>query len=584
MSPQKRFPWKLFSRVVAVQAILVLAALAASGLAARYFFKQHFLAQVENQLMISLGSLAPDLPASPGQGWCGAHSPDPAFRLTVIALDGTVVCDSHHDTETMENHLNRPEVQEALRSGVGQGVRFSITMSEKMLYGALPTKKFILRGSIPLANLIATLNVFDTSLTLFLVFIALTLGGLAAWSGRKLAFPIGRLLLKAQGISSDASGTYDELSDLETSLDDIRRDLDAKAESLSREREEQATLMSAISDAILAVDVDGAPLFYNSRFAVLFGGRESLRDGKTHLWEIFRDPEVLGAFKRALKEGVPGSVNAVELDYEAGKKFFSLSVAPLRRTSAGAIYGAVGVFHDVTELKRTEQIRIDFVANVSHELRTPLTAIKGYTDTLAQDIDAARPITKDFVDVISRNTERLMSLINDLLDLSSLESNADDLHRSRVSTAEISERVVNQLQGSFQAKGQAVEVRADAPVVYADARRLEQVLVNLLDNASKYTPAGGKIRVLWERNGAADTVVMKVSDSGPGIPPEHHARLFERFYRVDKARSRELGGTGLGLAIVKHIMQRHAGAVWVESTAGHGSTFICKFPGGGVET
>jgi two-component system phosphate regulon sensor histidine kinase PhoR len=170
----------------------------------------------------------------------------------------------------------------------------------------------------------------------------------------------------------------------------------------------------------------------------------------------------------------------------------------------------------------------------------------------------------------------LISLIGDLLDLSSLES-ADILHKSRVETDEITSRILKQIQGKFDAKSQKVEAQFRATLVWADTRRLEQVLVNLLDNANKYTPAEGKVVVSWESEGA--DVLLKVKDSGPGIPPEHHARLFERFYRVDKARSRDLGGTGLGLAIVKHILQRHEGAVWVESEIGKGATFVCRFPG-----
>lgn len=267
-------------------------------------------------------------------------------------------------------------------------------------------------------------------------------------------------------------------------------------------------------------------------------------------------------------------VKATPFLRDGSKRFFSISVAPLRRKS-GQIYGAVGVFHDVTELKAAEQIRIDFVANVSHELRTPLTSIKGYTDTLLDDVRAGRPLMKEFLEVIEKNVERLMSLIGDLLDLSSLES-TDVMVKTENSTQEVSARVLQQIQGRFLLKGQQVLPVFTAPVVHADSKRLEQVLVNLLDNANKYTPQGGKIFLDWVIDG--NDVLLKVKDDGPGIPTEHQTRLFERFYRVDKARSREQGGTGLGLAIVKHIMQRHDGAAWVESKVGHGATFVCRFP------
>jgi len=598
MNYRIRFPWRLFSRIVALQTISVLLALGISGIAARSFFKRQFIAQIEEQVRISLGSLARDLPAQVSDSWCSEHSSDASFQLTVVTIDGKLLCDSQLKSYAKESHLEHPEVLAAINDGFGQNVRFSSNQNEEILYGAflLRSREVVLRGALPLAKLNRTLRVLDTSLALLLFSMALALIGFAVWSGRSLAFPIGRLLHKAQRVAAHSenpeasvSGENDtmreepfgELSELESSLDDIGRELELKAESLSRERDEQATLMGAISDAILAVDSDGAPLFFNSRFAVLFGGTAALQGEKARLWEIFRDPEILEAFRATLKDGTRRLVNTIEIEQQTGLNFYSLSVSPLRRSTAGyEVYGAVGIFHDVSELKRAEQIRIDFVANVSHELRTPLTAIKGYTDTLTEDLKLGRPASPEFVEVIQRNTERLMSLINDLLDLSSLESNVDELQRTLVETKEISERVMRQLHGAIEAKGQRVSLEANAVAVYADPRRLEQVIVNLVDNASKYTPRGGSIKLRWQTDPAGKNTLLKVIDTGPGIPTEHHARLFERFYRVDKARSRELGGTGLGLAIVKHILQRHGGNVRVESAVGQGSTFICEFPVG----
>ena len=346
------------------------------------------------------------------------------------------------------------------------------------------------------------------------------------------------------------------------------------------ERDQQTALMAAISDGVLAVDLEGAPLFFNSRFAMLVGDRDFQ---SRSLWKTINQAEVLKEFQLALTEGKQGSLHAVQFDLPTGRHFYSVSVSPLRKPAlregepySEEIYGAVGIFHDVTELKRAEQIRIDFVANVSHELRTPLTSIKGYADTLIQDVREGKPIEPHFLEVISRNTDRLMSLITDLLDLSSIESTGM-LNKSQLSTDEITARVIKQIHGTISAKNHRIVVACDARTVIADPARLEQVLVNLLDNAVKYTPAGGEVQVRWEHAPAA-AVLLKVIDSGPGIHPEHHSRLFERFYRVDKARSREMGGTGLGLAIVKHIMQRHDGTVWVESAPGKGATFICRFP------
>lgn len=221
-------------------------------------------------------------------------------------------------------------------------------------------------------------------------------------------------------------------------------------------------------------------------------------------------------------------------------------------------------------------MRIDFVANVSHELRTPLTSIKGYVDTLIEDVKSQKSVEPEFLTIISRNSDRLLNLMNDLLDLSSIESD-DLLFKDAVSTQEISEKVLKQLEKPIEKKKHTVEMEYSAENVVADPQRAEQVLINLLDNAVKYTPDGGHIRVTWANDG--NDVLLKIWNDGPPIPLDQQPRLFERFYRIDKARSREQGGTGLGLAIVKHILQKHGGTVWVESKAGEGTVFICRFPG-----
>ncbi len=342
---------------------------------------------------------------------------------------------------------------------------------------------------------------------------------------------------------------------------------------MNQQRELHAALMSAISDALVAVDHFGIPIFENSRFSDLFPRPL----GMDTLWTIFEEAGILDVFEMALEEGLPGSVKVIPTWVDGQSRYYSLSVSALK-SSDGDIYGALGIFHDVTELKKAEQIRIDFVANVSHELRTPLTAIKGYTDTVREDIIMGRAVEPEFVEIIARNAGRLMSLINDLLDLSLLDANADQLERGEVSTEELTSRVAKQMSARIENRKQTLTVLNSAPRLWADPARLEQVVLNLLDNAHKYTPEGGRLTLSWEPTPEGGGVFLKVSDSGPGIAPEHHARLFERFYRVDKARSRDMGGTGLGLAIVKHIVQRHGGTIELDSQLGAGATFICRFP------
>lgn len=227
--------------------------------------------------------------------------------------------------------------------------------------------------------------------------------------------------------------------------------------------------------------------------------------------------------------------------------------------------------------RKAEQVRMDFVANVSHELRTPLTSIKGYAATIRDELQAKRyDMIEKYLGVLIRNVDRLSALVDDLLNLSSLESGVE-LHMSMVNLEELTDRIIEELREKFDNKKQAISYEINASTLIADAKLVEQVLINLIENASKYSPEGTQIRILWE-SGEGGSVILKVIDNGPGIPEEHHERLFERFYRVDKARSREMGGTGLGLAIVKHVMQRHGGSILVESGLGLGTTFICRFP------
>lgn len=410
-----------------------------------------------------------------------------------------------------------------------------------------------------------------------------------AVSARYYALPLGRLIQRARELrridapleqnAADPDALHEEPGewyDLERSLNRIHKDLRHRTEDLSREREELSALIGAVSDAILAVDRNGTPLFFNSQFALLFrvakGGSKAL-----NLNETFRIPEILQGYRDVLKTGQMQIVTtAIHTAHHALPRHFAISIAPLRTSESEPVYGALGIFHDVTELKQSEQIRIEFVGNASHELRTPLTSIKGYVETLREDIKVERfDGAGQFLDIISRNVDRLIFLVNDLLDLSTLESGAE-LAKSVVPTAEITETALKQLEKKIAAKRQDIHVSFAADSLHADARRVEQVLVNLVHNAIKYIPEGHRIDIIWEP--AKEATILRVKDNGPGIPPEHQARLFERFYRVDVGRSREQGGTGLGLSIVKHIMIKHGGSVRLQSRTGEGSEFVCTFP------
>ena len=405
------------------------------------------------------------------------------------------------------------------------------------------------------------------------------------WLVYRYAQPLGRLIQKARELrrldtlpEEDLTAAEEpgEWHDLERVLYRFHRDLRGKTEALSRESQELSALIGAVSDAILAVDREERPLFYNSPFTSMF--RVSSQSQKLlSLGEIFRVPDVLVGFREVLATGGRRLVTAsLHTHAHALPRHFSISIAPLKFAGSQNVDGAIGVFHDITELKASEQIRIEFVANASHELRTPLTTIKGYVDTLKADLKADRvQAAAQFADIISRNVDRLTLLVSDLLDLSTLESGAE-LIKSRIDVSELTEAALRQLEGKRQGKNQSIRTEIRTEKVAADPQRVEQVLVNLVHNAIKYTPEGSRIEVVWEKT--TEGTLLRVRDNGPGIALEHQPRLFERFYRVDAGRSRDQGGTGLGLAIVKHIMLKHGGSARVQSRIGEGTEFTCIFP------
>lgn len=371
-----------------------------------------------------------------------------------------------------------------------------------------------------------------------------------------------------------------EWIELEKSVSLLAKNVRSREADLTREREELVTILSSVNEAIVAMGRETEPLYFNSRFAVLFGSG-STGSGGAPLRERFRVPDLLTAFDRVLKEGTTRTFRVkIRTDLHGAERDFSVAVSPLfTRDDQRILYGAVAVFHDITEMKATEQIRIDFVANASHELKTPLTSIKGYVETAKQDLENGR--TEDalgFLTIAGRNVDRLMALVNDLLDLSHFESGAE-IKKEILSTAEVTEAALRSAIDR-RLKRHAIIVDCQVDRVLGEAQRIEQVLINLIDNATKYSPDGTEIRIVWEVGQGANLgeTVLRVKDSGPGISEEHLPRLFERFYRVDAGRAREVGGTGLGLAIVKHIVLSHGGSIAVRSKPGEGAEFLCRFP------
>lgn len=384
-------------------------------------------------------------------------------------------------------------------------------------------------------------------------------------------FPFEELNLDEEELAFDEPGEWYEL---ERALNKLGQDLRKKTIRLSREKTELRAIMGAVSESILAVDRDFRPLFYNSQFAIMFQVQE-LGPRQNHLQELIRSPEILQGYEQCLSSG-----EVVRLDVELSHPLeldqtlsLKIGIAPLIKKHNQEVYGAVAIFHDITNLKVADRIRIEFVGNVSHELRTPLTSIKGYLQTVIQDIKRGKSEESlVFLEIIQGNVDRLMALVTDLLNLSSLESGVD-LKRELILTRELTEAVLAQINS----RAHVIRIHYGFEEFEGDYARIEQVLRNLLQNAVRYVPEGKKIEISWEPL-SPQGFCLRVKDDGPGIPKKHHARLFERFYRIDESRSRDIGGTGIGLSLVKHIMARHGGTVELISSPGQGAEFICRFP------
>lgn len=409
------------------------------------------------------------------------------------------------------------------------------------------------------------------------------------WYAYKLSAPLGEIISKTMGmayrrkyahlsnsLSDDAliSEEPGEYSQLERALNRIQRKIKKRKEDLAAERESTQALMSSLADAVVSIDLQGYLQFYNSRFAVLFGG---LKQNQIMINEIFREPELLNLINE-VKTVLQSKTQTLQIKNPLSShlQYFMVSGSPIMNQRENSLSGVLLLFHDISDVKRAEQIRIEFVENASHELRTPLTSIKGYLEAVIDDFRAGNlQKAPEFLNIISSSVDRLSLLVHDMLHLAHLDAGAT-LKKEMLDPHEVSELVLERLSKIAQSKKIEVVIENSSGPFLADPSKLEQVLENLLSNAFKYVPENSKVIVSWILDN--DVVVLKVQDNGPGIAEEHLPRLFERFYRVDKGRARDAGGTGLGLAIVKHIVQSHGGKVDVKSVLGKGSEFICSFP------
>jgi len=499
-------------------------------------------------------------------------------RVTVIAAEGRVLADSAHDPETMENHAGRPEIRQAFAGGEGRSVRHSATLDRDLVYLALryhPVGRapVVLRFALPLKHIDEALAELHRRLWAASLVILLVAGGVALLVSRSLSTRIERLKEFSQRVaegdfrSLPVERAGDELAELTRALNETAAHLDRTIRSLTDERNRSAAILRSMAEGVVVISADQRILFSNQAFAQILGLDAAACEGRRPV-EVVRQTDLLEVIGQVLagresvrSEVVMGTVRP---------RSFAVTAAPVR---ADGTTGAVLVLHDISELRRLERVRRDFVANVSHELKTPLTAIQGFAETLLAGALDDRENRRRFLEIIRDHARRLARLTDDLLKLALIEAGKLELEFQPVAVAQLIEACVETTRIKAQQKQQTLEVDCPGglPAAHGDRSRLADVLQNLLDNAVQYTPEGGRITV--RARPADGRVVITVSDTGIGIPLADQERIFERFYRVDAARSREVGGTGLGLAIAKHIVEAHGGRIWVESTVGQGSDF-----------
>jgi two-component system phosphate regulon sensor histidine kinase PhoR len=479
----------------------------------------------------------------------------------------------------MENHLQRPEVQDALKIGSGSAVRFSGTLRTSMLYSALtygngPTGG-VIRLAMPLEYLTSARDTLHgmvgwAALVTFLIAMLFSylLSNLTSRPLLNMADAAARIG-HGGGTTRIPVDSNDEIGMLAGVLNDMSERIESQVQRLSADKQRLDTILRSMGEGVMVTAPDGVITLVNPAFCRLFSIDGEVEGKK--LVEISRHPDLLAASAELDKPDVNELLREIAIkshDLTLLTHWVPLNVDGIRQ-------GIVAVFHDISDLKKAENMRRDFVANVSHELRTPVTIIKGYAETLLDGVlesDLAR--ATQFVQIIASHSERLTNLVNDILTLSSLESKEALIELNPMDVAGTIAKACTLLQERSTQKELAIVNESKAgtlPRVMADQGRLEQVMVNLLENAIKYTPHGGTIRLFTED--ADGFVSVSVADTGIGIPFKDLPRIFERFYRVDEARTREQGGTGLGLAIVKHIVQLHGGNVSVTSEPGQGSVF-----------
>ncbi len=492
-------------------------------------------------------------------------------RITIIAADGTVLADSKKNPSLMENHRNRPEIIETNKKGFGSSIRFSTTMKKEMLYVVIPLKNqnktvAYVRVSLYLRDINKLLGNLKQRLFVIVLIISFFALIFAFLVSRNLSKPIIELAKETRKVSMGNFNVNvdlerkDEIGLLAKSFVEMTKKLKELFDNIKFKQEELSNIISSLSESLLVLDNKGKILLVNKSFEFIFGENQV---GK-NIYEVLRNHSFLKLIEEARGAG------SVYGEIEIKGKFFFCSISFVKKKMEFVV-----ILRDITEFKKLEKIKKDFVINASHELRTPLTAIKGYIETLEEEVSEDGKL---FLEVVKNNTERLINIINDLLILAEIEEKGIIEDLFEVDLKILLQNVLFLFKQKAEKKGLKLLFNPDGnekALIYGDAFKLEQLFVNLVDNAVKYTDKG-EIKISLEKQ--VNGFLVKVADTGIGIPPSSIERIFERFYVVDKSRSKKMGGTGLGLSIVKHIVLLHNGTINVKSSKKNGTVFEVFLP------
>lgn len=589
MRTNRRLIWQIYPSFLILILVSLFMANGYISSSVRAFFLDRTAQDLEAQCMLLKNQVTAYLAQNEAgdiDRYCKQAGKSAPTRITVMLPDGTVVGDSERDPLNMDNHRDRAEIRDAFAGKTGRSTRYSKTLRLQMMYVAVPVfsnnrLSGVLRVSMSIDEIDREITDIQGKIAWIGFFIALAASVICYYIARRISGPIEEM---KQGADKFAAGDLGhrfptfptiELSTLSEAMNKMAADLEKRIKDIETQRNEYESVLASMKEGVIALDKEEHIISVNKAAAEMLG-LDSLKIRGQSIQAAIRSR----ALQRFISE-LPSDEKSIQRDISVhidGERTISTSSTPLFDSNWNRI-GFLLVFSDVTRLRQLENMRRDFAANVSHEIKTPLTAIKGFVETLQQGSVDDPEDAKRFLGIIAKHVNRLNYIINDLMSLSRIEKmdEKDELTFKETDIKAIVEAAMAVCREKAETMNVSVYSDCDADIsAVVDPYLMEQAFVNLLDNAIKYSEQGGRVEILVRSS--ADETVIRFRDSGVGISEEHIPRLFERFYRVDKARSRKMGGTGLGLAIVKHIILSHGGRVTVDSTPGKGSVFAIHIP------